>query len=98
MAAKPSSELSDEDSGLVKKKSLPAKKLKKKLKAKSAGKSISTKVKLNKDKKKEKKTSLSKEELAKYTDEALREVALKMKIGCDCPENCFKRNISKKES
>ena len=26
----------------------------------------------------------------KYQDESLREVALKMKNGCDCPENCFK--------
>ena len=45
-------------------------------------------------KNKEKKLSLNKEELAKYSDENLREVALKMKNGCDCPENCFKSGVT----
>jgi hypothetical protein len=44
-------------------------------------------------KNKEKKLSLNKDELAKYSDENLREVALKMKNGCDCPENCFKSEL-----
>lgn len=100
-------EISDEDSSAIgsspsKKKSLtvsPTKKLKKKVKVKSAtsagGKTVS-KVKMGKilsNKKKDKKLTLTKEELVKYPDESLREVVLKMKNGCDCPENCYKRKI-----
>lgn len=77
------------DDETIKKKASPTKKVKKKSKVKKT----KTIVKIQKNikvKNKEKKLSLNKEELAKYSDENLREVALKMKNGCDCPENCFK--------
>lgn len=87
---KPSSE--EEDSSSPRKKVSPSKKVKKKVKVKPKT-TNAAKAKLAKvvTKKKDKKVSLTKEELAKYPDENLREVVLKMKNGCDCPENCFKR-------
>ena len=66
------------------------------MKKKSKVKKTKTVVKIQKTlkvKNKEKKLSINKEELAKYSDENLREVALKMKNGCDCPENCFKSKL-----
>ena len=80
------------DDETIKKKASPTKKVKKKSKVKKT----KTIVKIQKNikvKNKEKKLSLNKEELAKYSDENLREVALKMKNGCDCPENCFKSEL-----
>jgi len=73
----------------MKKKSSPTKKVKKKSKVKKS-KTVVKIQKILKVKNKEKKLNLNKDELAKYSDENLREVALKMKNGCDCPENCFK--------
>ena len=80
------------DDETIKKKASPTKKVKKKSKVKKT----KTVVKIQKNlkvKNKEKKLSLNKDELAKYSDENLREVALKMKNGCDCPENCFKSEL-----
>ena len=80
------------DDETIKKKASPTKKVKKKSKVKKT-KTIVKIQKALKVKNKEKKLSLNKEELAKYSDENLREVALKMKNGCDCPENCFKSEL-----
>jgi len=78
------------DEEINKKKSSPTKKVKKKIKVKQVKTSSNIHQKVIKVKKKDKKLTLTKEELTKYQDESLREVALKMKNGCDCPENCFK--------
>ena len=76
----------------MKKKSSPTKKVKKKSKVKKS-KTVVKIQKILKVKNKEKKLNLNKDELVKYSDENLREVALKMKNGCDCPENCFKSEL-----
>jgi hypothetical protein len=80
------------DDETLKKKASPTKKVKKKSKVKKT-KTVVKIQKILKVKNKEKKLNLNKDELAKYSDENLREVALKMKNGCDCPENCFKSEL-----
>ena len=81
---------SDEDSS--KTDSSPTKKTsKKKPKAKSTKNSRITKVTKHSktSKKPAKKKSLTKAEIAKYTDANVLEVAEKLKNGCDCPDNCL---------
>ena len=81
--------LLDQESIKKKSSSSPTKKVKKKSKVKST-KTAAVKVQKMLKVKVKKKLTLTKDELVKYQDENLQEVALKMKNGCDCPENCFK--------
>ena len=81
-------EPSDEDSS--KTDSSPTKKpAKKKAKTKTTKRVTKVTKQLKNSKKPVKKKSLSKAEIAKYTDPNVLEVAEKLKNGCDCPENCL---------
>jgi hypothetical protein len=74
-----------------------SKTVKKKAKLTIKGGVSKVKVKQQGLKKVKKKSQPAKDDLSKYEDEHVKEIAIRMKQGCDCTDaNCFKGNFQKK--